>query len=394
MITAIASADDREKRRVRMAASSDTAASTLLRLADDPLVTVRAAVAMNPTAPTSVNHKIATDADPLVRSLLAHRLATVLPPEAMATLVILVRDEALRVRSAIAEAVKDMPAAPRTLILRLASDSAAQVSDPVIRLSPLLTAEDLLALLRAPPTAATTIAVARRKRIGEAVTDAIAGSDDIAAITAMLENPSAAIREATLNSLIARAAPHTVWHAPLVQRPNLSAAAAEALSEFVAEQLVEELASRADLDGVTTADLRQRLRRRLNATVHLAAAADIDCDAAMASANLVFANGSLTEALVMQAARRGDATSLIALLAVAADVPFSLVDRAATLRSAKGIVSLVWKAGFTMAAAVAAQGLLAAIQPAAVLVAAPRGGFPLAEEEMRWQIEFLGRMGR
>ena len=114
----------------------------------------------------------------------------------------------------------------------------------------------------------------------------------------------------------------------------------------------------------------------------------------MASANLVFANGSLTEALVMQAARRGDATSLIALLAVAADVPFSLVDRAATLRSAKGIVSLVWKAGFTMAAAVAAQGLLAGIQPAAVLVAAPRGGFPLAEEEMRWQIEFLGRMGR
>jgi hypothetical protein len=29
-----------------------------------------------------------------------------------------------------------------------------------------------------------------------------------------------------------------------------------------------------------------------------------------------------------------------------------------------------------------------------VLTAGPSGGFPLAIEEMRWQLEFLGRMGR
>ena len=68
----------------------------------------------------------------------------------------LVEDEAVRVRAAIADVVKDMPQAPRELILRLAHDSAVPVSEPVIRLSPLLTTEDLLALLarrpaRAPP---------------------------------------------------------------------------------------------------------------------------------------------------------------------------------------------------------------------------------------------------
>lgn len=383
-----------EKSRVRIAAAADTETAILLHLAADPLVTVRAAVALNPAAPTEVNQKIATDIDPVVRSLLAHRLASLLPPEAMATLTILVRDEAMRVRRAIAEAVKDMPHAPRALILRLAFDSSIQVCDPVIRLSPLLTEDDLVALVRAPPSQATTITIARRKRIGEAVTDAIVGSDDVAAITAMLENPSAAIREATLDDLIARAAPHATWHAPLVRRPALSAAAAEALSEFIAEQLVEELANRADLDGATAADLRHRLRRRLDSIVPAQPLVDMDGDAAMALANKLFAKGSLTETLALKAAQRGDAVGLAAMLAVAADVPVSVVDRAATLRSAKGIVSLVWKAGFTMAAAVAAQGLLAGIQPAEVLVAAPRGGFPLAEEEMRWQIEFLGRMGR
>jgi hypothetical protein len=70
-----------------------------------------------------------------------------------------------------------------------------------------------------------------------------------------------------------------------------------------------------------------------------------------------------------------------------------VVDRASTLRSAKGMVSLVWKAGFTMRVAVALQTLLARLAPDAVLTAGPGGGFPLAVEEMRWQLEFLARMG-
>jgi hypothetical protein len=57
-------------------------------------------------------------------------------------------------------------------------------------------------------------------------------------------------------------------------------------------------------------------------------------------------------------------------------------------------VSLVWKAGFTMRVAVAMQTLLARLAPDAVLTGGAGGAFPLAVEEMRWQLEFLGRMGR
>jgi hypothetical protein len=57
-------------------------------------------------------------------------------------------------------------------------------------------------------------------------------------------------------------------------------------------------------------------------------------------------------------------------------------------------VSLVWKAGFTMRVAVALQTLLAHLAPDAVLTGGSSGNFPLAVEEMRWQLEFLDRIGR
>ena len=47
-----------------------------------------------------------------------------------------------------------------------------------------------------------------------------------------------------------------------------------------------------------------------------------------------------------------------------------------------------------MQVAVALQTLLARLAPEAVLTAGQSGGFPLAVEEMRWQLDFLGRMGR
>jgi len=70
------------------------------------------------------------------------------------------------------------------------------------------------------------------------------------------------------------------------------------------------------------------------------------------------------------------------------------VDRAASLRSAKGLVSLLWKAGYTMRAAPVLQMLLARLSPEAVLEARPGGGFPLTVEEMLWQIGFLSQKGK
>ena len=68
-----------EAARVRLAAGAGTEADVLTDLADDPSVTVRAALALNTAAPASVNGGLARDRDDRVRILLARKLAALVP---------------------------------------------------------------------------------------------------------------------------------------------------------------------------------------------------------------------------------------------------------------------------------------------------------------------------
>jgi hypothetical protein len=395
-----------EAARVRLGASSSTEPGMLRNLVDDPSVTVRAALALNPAVPAYANQTLAHDADERVRILLARKLASLVPnlspadqaqlhSDTWEILSALVTDEAVRVRGTIAEIVKDMPNAPHGLILCLAQDAVLSVSEPVIRLSPLLTTADLLALVARAPAAGSVLAVARRPQLDAAVSDAIAATVDSAAIRALLANASAQIREATLDALVARSVEHTDWHEPLVRRPSLSPRAAQMLSEIVATHLLEVLATRADLPPPLAEELRHRIVARLVPDPCVAPTRhEMTADEAHEHAHALAQRGQLVEETVLEAARCGEARYATALLAVAAGMPISVVDRAASLRSSKGLVSLAWKAGFTMRTAVAMQTLLARLAPDAVLTAGQDDGFPLALDEMRWQLDFLGRMER
>ena len=388
--------------RVRQASARDTPADLLRSLATDPRATVRASVALNPAVPPGVDRLVAGDTDERVRALLGRKLAGLLPQlsparreavgeHARAVLEILVVDEAARVRAAIADVVKEMPEAPRALILRLARDSTVSVSDPVIRLSPLLTPEDLLALLAQPPTALTHGAIACRHNLDAAVCDAIAATADPQVVGAMLANASAAIREATLDALVDRAGAQTAWHGPMVRRPALSGRAARALSEIVTTQLLEALARRADLPAEVTAELRARLARAVTPSRDCAESTP---EAALAQARAMDEAGTLDEAAVLGRARAGDAVGCAAMLAVAAGVAVAVVDRATSLRSAKAIVSLTHSAGWSMRAAMGLQSVLGSLAPGAVLGAGPNGAYPLAAEEMRWQLDLLRAAAR
>ena len=397
---------ENEARQVKLGASASTKPDVLLDLANDPSVTVRAALALNPAAPAQANDILANDRDEKVRLLLARKLTALLPSlsateqaqlyqETWETLSRLVSDEAARVRATVADAIKDLPDAPHDLILRLAYDTEISVYEPVIRLSPLLTTDDLIALVVMAPGAGTVQAVAHRADIGPRVADAIAATSDAAAIRALLANRSAHVREVTLEALVARSVDHPDWHEPLVHRPSLPPRTAHLLSQIVATHLLEVLAARVDLAPALVTELRERIATKLTTqTGDRTAPDDITTEDALSQARALAADGKLVEQSLLDAATRGEDRYATALLAVAAGTPVSVVDRAASLRSAKGMVSLVWKAGFTMRAAVAVQFLLARVPPDGILKAGPGESFPLAIEEMRWQLDFLGRMGR
>ena len=98
-----------------------------------------------------------------------------------------------------------------------------------------------------------------------------------------------------------------------------------------------------------------------------------------------------TEAALIAALRRGENRAAIELLAAAALVPVESIDIAIGLRSRRAMVSLAWKAGFSMQAAVLLQSQLAEIACGSVLTATDDGGCPLSRGEMAWQIGFLAR---
>ncbi|HEY6430340.1 MAG TPA: DUF2336 domain-containing protein [Acetobacteraceae bacterium] len=395
-----------EETRVRIGANPDSPPAVLERLAVDTAVMVRAALALNPATPPTANRVLARDADERVRALLARKLAGLAPGltagehsrlqhEAYETLIALVEDEAVRVRAAITDVLKQMPDAPRSLILRLARDIALEVNEPVIRFSPMLTTEDLLALVSKPPAPTTLIAVARRPDLNARVADAIADGEHHEAIRELLANPSAQIREATLDALIARAADHADWHEPLVQRPSLPPRSAKILSQIVATHLLQVLASRADLEPKLLEELGQRLTQRLQERGPVRVTrGDLSTEQALAEAHRLLQRGKLSETVIFDAIQRNELRLVSALLATAAGMPVTVVDRAVSLRSAKGLVSLAWKAGFSMDVARSLQTALAHLPPSAVLSAGADGGYPLSSDEMRWQVDFLRRVGR
>lgn len=393
--------------RAALARRSDMAPELLFYLAADQEGVVRAAVAANDTTPAQANRLLAEDADEQVRTALARKIAALAPTLdaesrdrlqrlTYETLQKLVEDAAVSVRAAIADVVKDMPDAPRDLILRLARDVEIPVCGPVLEFSPLLTTEDLLGLIDQPPNPDALAAIARRPHLNETVSDAIAATASSPAIVALLRNGSAQIREATLDSLIAQAADHVEWHEPLVRRPKLSPRAARALAAIVADHLVRALAERPDLDEATAEFLRRQTVKQIawrGPEIPTHRSDRPQPAEAMAKATELTTRGLLDDTTLLAAATRGEARLVAAMLARAASLPLAVVDRAATLRSAKGLVSLCWKGGFSPKVLEPVQALLGRLPPSGMLVAVD-DGWPLSEDEMRWQLAFLMRESR
>jgi len=367
---------------------------------------VRASVAANESTPVQADLILARDRDERVRIDLAQKIARLTPALSeeqhdrlrdmtIEALEILVRDQVTRVREVIAIALKDVVTAPTHVIRTLARDSEIVVAGPVLQFSPLLADEDLLEIIHGAPIAGSLTAIARRVAVTGPVADAIGDSPDAAAITALLENPSAQIREETLDRLVDRAPEVSAWHRPLVSRPWLPATAARKLARFVAQNLLQLLTERRDLDPETAREVKTMVLQRIDAEPNAGedplpgkAPGRSVVSEALARARVLKAAGTLDEASVV-AAMGSDRTFVRAALAALGDLPMEVVDRVLAAHSPKGVTALAWHCRLSMQAAVKVQIQLGQIAPSAAL-RPTGGGYPLSEEAMRWQLEFFG----
>jgi hypothetical protein len=153
-----------EQDRMRLAESAEMRPEILYFLAADPVVEVRCAIASNPATPRQADLVLAKDTDQRVRESLAAKIARILPhlsPDehdsvyrvTVEVLETLARDQATQVRSILSEALKDMAAAPGTVIGTLARDHELSVAAPVLEFSPLLSEDDLIEIIAQSPAA-------------------------------------------------------------------------------------------------------------------------------------------------------------------------------------------------------------------------------------------------
>src|SRR3546814_12480818 len=87
-------------------------------------------------------------------------------------------------------------------------------------------------------------AIARRSSVGDTISDAIVLRNDRPAVSALLANGSAQIREETLDRLIEASVQETAWQPALVARPVLPAGAVRKLAGFVADSLLQKTEGR------------------------------------------------------------------------------------------------------------------------------------------------------
>ncbi len=397
------------KVRRGLAACKDLRPEILYFLSEDPSPQVRQAAAANTTTPGKANLKLAGDANEAVRTDLAEKVAKVVPKLAAdardtlrdtthEALEILARDQITRVRQILSETLKDVADAPPDVIKTLAQDTELAVAGPVLEFSPMLTDEDLLELIGSGPAQGGLAAISRRAQVHESVAEAVAATDDVEAIADLLANPSAQIREETLDDLIDRAPGIDLWHGPMVARPKLPAAAATRLAYFVADNLLGVLQERADLDAETLESVKTVVRQRIGEDMPKAEAGGregggIDSpnvETPVAVAKRLYEAGNLGERVISHALNVNDYAFVLTALTVRAELPEDMVQKVFSAQSAKGLVAVVWRGGLSMKLAVAIQQRMAHIPPAEVLGPVKGANYPLDEDEMRWQLEFFG----
>ncbi len=392
-------ADPSPESRARLAARADIQPEILYFLANDAEPAVRGAAAANAGTPAQAGLVLARDPDDGVRCALAERIGRLAPDlddaarahigdivnEVLETLA---RDQVGRVRRILVEAIKDSDAVPRSVVEKLANDDDVQIASPMLQFSPLLDDDILIKIIQGSPASAALSAISRRAGLGAPVADAIVDADDAPAITELLLNQSAQIREETLDRLVDRAVDFPDWHEPLVRRPVLPQEVIRRLARFVADALVKDLSRRGDLDDDTAALLTREVKDRLDAEDD-PWGEEADRETADERAQRLHQEGKLDETLLLEQLQRGDRVFVSHAVALLSELPEQVVSKAVSLASAKGMTALAWKAGLGARAAVQLQLKLARIPPPKVLQPEGDDEFPLTEDEMVWQIEFL-----
>jgi uncharacterized protein (DUF2336 family) len=394
------------RRRQALALRPDVPPEMLYFLASDDEAPVRRAVASNRATPALGNLVLAGDAEDEVRFALAAKLVKYgrysgitgqqLRARAIADLTVekLAGDAQAAIRVAMSEILKEDAEATRSVIRALALDPVLAAAIPVLEVSPVLTADDLLEVIAGAPPEAKLAAIARRPLLDERVASMLVASRNVPAIAHMLGKSSADVQETTLDRLIDSAAVELGWQEPPSFRRDISETTVQTLVDKVQTQIEALFPPDQDLPAGARSTIQAMVQKRLEsggerlrgAAAGLAAEAGEELETAYRKAQALEAEALLDEGTLRVFLLTEHDEDLIAGLAVKAGLPVRTVLHIVAAQSARALCALAWKAGLSAAFAYDLQIRLAAVAASGAMAPAPGGGYAQDEPEMEWQL--------
>lgn len=170
----------------------------------------------------------------------------------------LVHDIAAHVRGALSRYLSTLPNAPHDVVLALAED-LDEVALPILENSTVLSEEDMVRLVL-NGSAAKQRAIAARKDVTTAISDAIVWAGDRQSILTLVVNDGAVIRPEMLEEIVDRYAGDEEIVDPMAQRQDLPSVLIERLVTMVSDQLRRYLIERHGIDRKTAALLDEQAR--------------------------------------------------------------------------------------------------------------------------------------
>ena len=384
--------------RMSLAKDTKTNKEILYYLAEhDPDPKVRKAVALNTSTPVHVSPVLAEDDDTDVRLALAKRLMDLLPDiapseqsqlyaftvQALGTLAL---DEVLKVRLALSSTLKDHAHTPPKIAGQLARDVEREVSEPILRFCAALSDEDLLDILSEHPAPWVVEAIARRDEVSEEVSRAVIDVEDMESGAALIENDGASLSEIVLQIIVEKAREFPEWQKPMAVRKSLPANIAVQLAEFVEASVRDLLMLRGDFDPETTEEISEIFRRRID----FASDQDEEEPVEVRLKRAIKEEGGLSEEKLSDALGMRDYDFVTGALAYLVKSDFITVKKILDMQAPKAIVALSWAAGLSMRFALQLQKTVGRVQPKEFIYPKDGSDYPLSEDEIRWQLDFLG----
>lgn len=409
---------DNIEERMALAANPQTPPEFLYYLSDDPDVGVRRTVAENPSTPSKADINLSKDDDISVRCAVARKIVGDGLDTAsrrdmwrmgFTILETLMHDSVVKVRRILSEAFRSDAKAPHTIVLGLARDTEESVAAPVLQDSPVLTDADMVSIIRQGAPDWAQQAIAGRASLSPAVADTLISHGQTSTVARLIDNPGSSLAPAALESLVDRSATSKELQSPLVERKGMSGGLLTKLAKFVAVPLLKTLCARSDLDQESVGAINTAISSRDDKPSVRAASAKTEAgsapsgepsqegvennngggDGPAARVRRLFDDGSLTDEAVAIALDRWDNEFVMEALGLRSGYSIDVIRRMVRVKSARTIVALSWKAGFSARFSMDLQRQLAHIPPTKLVNARDGIDYALSTSEMEKQLSLF-----